>query len=159
VSCICPFCLRRRRLSLTAGLVHAYIAFCSAISSFLFLDVVVRCSGQGNAADSKEFDDMMKYVTDPAGCRHAFLTRSFSSNSQTVDGVHTLCHGGCDVCDLRVDARHDLSGAFCRPMLLQCRGVGLPKAELLKRCMATPRNQVWQYMISVAEAKPESSCN
>lgn len=106
------------------------------------LDEAAVCSGNGNgAADSKEFDALMAYVKMPIGCRHAFLSQNFSNDPKNVPGVHTLCHGGCDVCDLRVAAVRDLSYLFCRSILLHSRG-GLPEPDLLKRCMATPRNQV-----------------
>ena len=106
------------------------------------LDEAAVCSGNGNgAADSKEFDTLMAYVRMPTGCRHAFLSQNFSNDPKNVPGVHTLCHGGCDVCDLRVAAVRDLSNLFCRSILLHSRG-GLPEPDLLKRCMGTPRNQV-----------------
>lgn len=85
---------------------------------------------------------MLKYVKTPTGCRHAFLSQTFSRDAQNAAGVHTLCHGGCDVCDLRVAAVRDLSSSFCRSILLHSRGAGLAQPELLKRCIATPRNQV-----------------
>lgn len=84
----------------------------------------------------------MKYVKMPTGCRHAFLSQTFSNDPQNAPGAHTLCHGGCDVCDLRVAAVRDLSCRFCRSILLHSTA-GLVKPELLKRCMATPCNQVW----------------
>jgi hypothetical protein len=111
----------------------------------------VCCSGNANvAAESKEFDEMMKYVKMSSGCRHAVLSHAFSSNAHAAPGMHTLCHGGCDVCDLRVAAMRDLSCRFCRSILLHSRGAGLPEAQLLKRCMATPGNQVSRHKQSPA---------
>eukprot|EP00892_Ulva_mutabilis_P003708 jgi/Ulvmu1/1709/UM116_0022.1 len=54
----------------------------------------------------------MDFVQAPKGCRHSQLTQYFTKNStfsSTQAALNGICHGGCDVCDARLEALRDLS--------------------------------------------------
>jgi hypothetical protein len=88
----------------------------------------------------------MGFVRAPDGCRHAQLSSNFGGRS-AADAARllSLCQGGCDVCDLRLAALHDVSDT-ARAALMAIRdvgGAGIAQASLVSmlrwvRCRAPP---------------------